>query len=188
MGSLDARRASRRAVEQRGKRLANWRQERVAAAGVGPDDRIVHWIDRRDRRGWPIRRIRLDPPLVSVRLPRSEVRELTAAPGGRPAIAPPGLAERVARSRGHAGGRAEGRAGVAGLRRRRRGQAPPAPLDRLLPPVPETDAIWLGRRAATEIAIDTGLRFLRYQDMVIPDTGPGNSRSTPWDSRRPSRS
>jgi hypothetical protein len=54
-----------------------------------------------------------------------------------------------------------------------KGPGPSAPLDRLLPPAVETEAIWLARRAATEIALDPGLRFLRYQDMVIPDPGPG---------------
>ena len=50
---------------------------------------------------------------------------------------------------------------------------PSAALARLMPPLPEPDAIWLARRASTEIAIDSGLRFMRYQDMVMPDTGPG---------------
>ena len=54
-----------------------------------------------------------------------------------------------------------------------RGQTPPAALDRLLPPTPEPDNAWLARRAATELAVDTGLRFIRFQDTVIPDPGAG---------------
>ncbi len=50
--------------------------------------------------------------------------------------------------------------------------APPS-LDRLLSPVPEPDQLWLARRAATEVAIDSDLRFVRFQDMVVPDTGAG---------------
>ena len=145
----------------------------MASSGVGPDDRIV-----------PMDRSRDEPhgesgdlarsTLVSVRLPRGEVRELTQRPVDRPAIAPPGLAERVTRSRDDAAGRIEGCTRSAGYAPDAAGKTPPAPLDRLLPPVPETEAVWRGRRAATEVAIDPGLRFLRFQDMVIPDAQPGN--------------
>lgn len=38
--------AMHRAAELRLKRLADWRRERSAAAGGGPDDRILQWIDR----------------------------------------------------------------------------------------------------------------------------------------------
>jgi len=53
------------------------------------------------------------------------------------------------------------------------GKSSPASLDRLLPPVPEPDQLWLARRAATELASDSDLRFLRFQDMVVPDAGAG---------------
>ena len=64
---------------------------------------------------------------------------------------------------------------------------PPASLDRLLPLAPEPELRWLGRRAATELAVDPDLRFIRFQDTVFPDPGPG-SRCPTWASRRPSRS
>ena len=48
----------------------------------------------------------------------------------------------------------------------------PSP-DRLLQPFPEADRLWLARRAATELASDSDLRFVRFQDMVVPDTGAG---------------
>ncbi len=52
-------------------------------------------------------------------------------------------------------------------------KTPPPSLDRLVPPTPESDQIWLARRAATELATDSDLRFLRFQDMVMPDSGAG---------------
>jgi hypothetical protein len=49
----------------------------------------------------------------------------------------------------------------------------PAALDRLLPMAPEPEMHWLGRRAATELAVDPDLRFLRFGDTVFPDAGAG---------------
>jgi hypothetical protein len=49
----------------------------------------------------------------------------------------------------------------------------PAAIDRLLPPLPEPEINWLARRTATELAIDPGLRFIRFQDTILPDGGPG---------------
>jgi hypothetical protein len=163
----------RRAAELRGKRLADWRKERVASSGVGPDDRIVSWIDREmNRMANPEDLAR--SALVSVRLPRSEVRELTHRPAAverllrlawlselpNPETMPLDELKGALEARGYAPDTA--------------GKSPPAPLDRLLPPVPETEAVWRGRRAATEVAIDPGLRFVRFQDMVVPDAQPGN--------------
>jgi hypothetical protein len=53
------------------------------------------------------------------------------------------------------------------------GREPPAALDRLLPPAPEPEPTWQARRAATEVAVDPDLRFIRYQDMVMPEGNPG---------------
>ena len=54
-------------------------------------------------------------------------------------------------------------------------QRPPAALDRLLPPATEPELTWLARRAATEIAVDPDLRFIRFQDTVLPDAGGGQA-------------
>jgi hypothetical protein len=165
---------ARRAIEQRRERLASWRRERERSPGVGPDDRIVQWIDREQKR--------LSDPegaartaLVGVRLPRGEVRELNR----QPAIAGRllrlawlgGVRDPEAMTMAELTDAVEARGFAADAA----GRAQPASLDRLLPPMPEPDAIWLARRAATEIAIDSGLRFLRYQDTVLPDMGPGQS-------------
>ena len=52
-------------------------------------------------------------------------------------------------------------------------RTPPASLDRLLPLAAEPEPRWLARRAATELAIDPDLRFIRFQDTVFPDPGAG---------------
>jgi hypothetical protein len=44
-----------------------------------------------------------------------------------------------------------------------------APIDDLLPIMPETDAAWQLRRAATEVALEPGLRFIQYQGLVLPE-------------------
>ena len=53
------------------------------------------------------------------------------------------------------------------------GRSQPVALDGLLPPAPEPEPVWLARRAASELAVDPDLRFLRFQDTVLPDTGTG---------------
>ena len=162
----------RRAVEQRRTRLASWRREREQSPGVGPDDRIRRWIDGEKKR--------LDDPEAAARTALVPVR-LSRRPGSRPARQRrPAAASRVLRLAWASGIREPESMSLAELTDavESRGfivapKAQPASLDRLLPPAPETDAVWLARRAATEIALDTGLRFLRYQDSVLPDMGPG---------------
>jgi hypothetical protein len=49
----------------------------------------------------------------------------------------------------------------------------PAPIDDLLPTPVESDRRWLARRAATEVLNDTGLQFVRFGNLVMPDPGTG---------------
>jgi hypothetical protein len=161
---------SQRALAERRQRLEAWRRER--AASVAQDDRIIQWIDhelaRSPAKGGPQPSI-----LVLVHLPRSEVRTMERQPA---------LAERLLRlawlcnlpepetmtldrlknaleDRGYA---------VDAI-----GKTPPAALDRLLPPAPEPESAWLARRAATELSVDPDLRFIRFQDTVLPEPAPG---------------
>ncbi len=53
------------------------------------------------------------------------------------------------------------------------GTEAPASLESLLPLLPEPDAKWMARRAATEVTVDSGVRFIRFQDTVMADSGPG---------------
>jgi hypothetical protein len=159
----------RQAVADRRKRLEAWRRDR--AGHVEANDRIVEWIDQELARtaGGAIPRSFLIP----VRLPHSEVRGLDRRPAGTerllrlawvcklpdPESMPLDELRDALEARGYAldpGGRSQ-----------------PVALDALLPPAPETEPVWLARRAASELAIDPDLRFLRFQDTVLPDTGTG---------------
>ena len=53
------------------------------------------------------------------------------------------------------------------------GRSQPVALDSLLPPAPEPEPVWLARRAASELAIDPDMKFLRFQDTILPDSGSG---------------
>ena len=55
------------------------------------------------------------------------------------------------------------------------GDGRPVAREDLLPLTAEGDIAWLARRAATELAIDPDLRFLRYQNMVLPDVKGGQA-------------
>ncbi|MFI5458524.1 MAG: hypothetical protein ACHRXM_24085 [Isosphaerales bacterium] len=161
---------TRLAIGQRRKRLEAWRRER--ASSVGPDDRIMQWID------WELARSaapgKPEPSiLLSVRLPRNEVRGMERRPAQAerllrlawlcdlpdPESMPLAELKDALEARGYA---------VDAV-----GKKQPAVLDRLLPPTPEPEPTWLARRAATELAVDPDLRFIRFQDTVIPDAGAG---------------
>jgi hypothetical protein len=47
-------------------------------------------------------------------------------------------------------------------------------VDGLLPLYPESADRWRTRRAATEVALDPGLRFVQFRDFLIPEAGPNN--------------
>ena len=162
--------STRIAIGQRRKRLETWRRER--SPFVGPDDRIVRWIDQElahlSAPGEPEPSV-----LLKVRLPRNEVRELDRRPAQvermlrlgwlcglpEPESMPVDDLKNSLETRGYA----------VDMTARK----PAASVDRLLPLATEPEARWLARRAATELAIDTDLRFLRFQDTVLPDPGAG---------------
>ncbi len=164
--------AVHRAIEQRRTRLEAWKKERQQAQGVGADDRILRWIDRElARLADPTRAAHT--PLVAIRIPRSEIGEVHRGPAGagrRLMLAwQAGLADPESLTAAELADalQARGFAADAGEPDR------PISLEGLLPPAGEPDALWLGRRAATEIAVDDGLRFLRYQGMVMPEAQGG---------------
>jgi hypothetical protein len=159
----------RQAVDQRRKRLQAWRLDRASHAEA--NDRILQWIDRelaRTAGGAQPKSV-----LMSVRLPRSEVRGLDRRPAGTermlrlawlcklpdPETMPTGELKDALEARGYALDAA--------------GRSQPVAVDALLPPAPEPEPVWLARRAASEIAVDPDLRFLRFQDTVLPDSGTG---------------
>ena len=164
--------ATRQALAQRRKRLEAWRRER--APGVGPDDRVIPWIDRELARRGPAGEPE-PSTLLKVRLPRADVRGMDRRPAPLERLLrlawlcklpdPESMSldelKNALESRGYDVDRAA--------------QQQPAALDRLLPPTPEPELTWLARRAATEIAVDSDLRFLRFQDTVMPDAGAGQA-------------
>ena len=50
-----------------------------------------------------------------------------------------------------------------------------AAIDALLPTPIETEARWKARRAATEVAQERNLRFIRYQGILMPEGTPGEA-------------
>jgi hypothetical protein len=158
----------KRAVAQRRDRLAAWRRERGAPPKPAAGDRVSIWIDRE------IARIdageAATSTLMEVRLNRGDVR-----PPGRPARG----ASRLLRLGWLAKLPNPEAMKIDALKDalEARGLDPtapaPAPVDKLLPQAPETDATWLVRRAATEVSFDPGLRFIRYEGVVLPEPEPG---------------
>lgn len=158
--------ARQRARSQRIGRLKAWKRERVPEAGH--EDAIAAWIDAE----WARLAGEKGPDrtrLAVVALDRREVKALTRRP--------PDLA-RLLRLGWRCNFRdteemapADLKAAVEG-----RGFLPAGPdpvrLDDLLPMPVEPEARWLARRAATEVLNEPGLRFVRYQGLVLPEGQP----------------
>jgi hypothetical protein len=164
--------AARIALTQRKERLGAWRQDRVGGAKPADDDRVVKWIDHElGRLSAP--GVAEQSVLLRVRVPREEVAGLGRRPAGSerliglawlcnlpdPESMTPDALKDAVEGRGYVIDPAD--------------KSPPPSIERLLPPAPEPDQLWLARRAATELSVDSDLRFLRFNDMVIPDSGAG---------------
>jgi hypothetical protein len=158
---------SRRAASERRERLTAWRSDR--ANRVPADDRIILWIDQERKRLDDPARFE-QTPLMLVHLARGDVRSVARQPrtnqrllqlgwlcglGEVETMALDDLKDAV-ESRGYAADQDQ-QPSLAGL----------------LPLVPESDLAWLARRAATELAVDRDLRFLRFQGMILPDLPAG---------------
>ena len=162
--------STRLALAQRRKRLELWRRER--APSVGQDDRIIAWIDhalaRLSEPGKP------EPStLLKVRLPRNEVRDLDRRPAPVERLVRLAWLCKLPEPESMLVDDLKASLEARGYAVDVTARTPPASLDRLLPLAPEPELHWLARRAATELAIDPGLRFIRYQDTVFPDPGAG---------------
>jgi hypothetical protein len=161
----------RKAYQVRRERLAAWRRERVKDPGQAGADRLGQWLDqqldRADPAGEP------DPPrapLMVVTLNRAEIKSIVRRPRASARMLRQGwlsgfhdvetmkLADlkEALQGRGFATGTEES-----------------VPLDALLPIQPETELQWLTRRAATEVANDTGVRFIQIQNLLLPEPAPG---------------
>jgi hypothetical protein len=158
-----------RAIAQHRERLAAWRRDRLANPVEG--DRILGWIDGEQTRLADPKR-GTDSPLMVVRLGRLDVKAVAKRTRALNRMLRLGwlsnLPEVEAMPTADLSQALEGRGFAPGLDE-------PVSVDGLLPPQPETDAQWLVRRAATEIANDPGGRLLRYQGMVLPEPAPGEA-------------
>ncbi len=166
--------ATRLALGQRRKRLELWRRER--APGVGPDDRIIAWIDHELARlsapGKPEPSI-----LLKLRLARNEVRGMERRPAPVERLLRLGWLCNLAEPESMAVDDLKTSLEARGYTVDATTRTPPPSLDHLLPLAPEPEPRWLARRAATELAIDPDLRFIRFQDTVFPDPGAGQPLS-----------
>jgi hypothetical protein len=159
----------RQAVQQRRKRLEAWRRDR--SRHVDANDRIVQWIDRELARtaGGAIPR----SALIPVRLPRSEFRGLERRPAGTERLLRLAWVCLLPEPESMPLDELRGALEARGFALDAGGRSQPVALEGLLPPAPESEPVWLARRAASELAVDPDLRFLRFQDTVLPDTGTG---------------
>jgi hypothetical protein len=160
---------SKSAARQRRDRLQAWRGERISNAPA--DDRILVWIDRE--------RKRLDDPsrfarsfLIPVHLSRGDVRSLTREPKTSARLLQLGwlcgIQDVETKKLDSLKDALEGRGFSA--------ESDETPsIAGLLPLTPESELQWLARRAATELAFDSDLRFIRYQDLVLPDAKGGQA-------------
>ena len=145
------------------------------------NDRIVSWIDQELARltaGGAPKAVDLDwRAAPSQRGPR-----IGPTAGGNAAAVAARLALQPSRSRIDAARRAEGRTRVARYSAEaRRGATPPSLTDCCRRLWSQSQSGWPG--AATELAVDPDLRFLRFQDTVMPEPAAGQPRAD-WASRR----
>jgi hypothetical protein len=158
---------AKRARLERRERLVAWRKERAADAAQG--DAIGSWLDSEIGRlaeGAPAE----PPPLMAVRLSRSDVKSSTRRP---PEIG------RLLRLGWQAGFGDVETMPLDDLKQALEGKGfavhstEAVPLEALLPIMPEVEAHWQARRAATEVANEAGLRFIRFQGLVLPEGAGG---------------
>jgi hypothetical protein len=159
----------RRAYQLRRDRLAAWRRERVKEPGEA--DPIGRWLDQVDR---PAEGDQELPPaaLMVVTLNRAEIKNVVRRPKATARMLRQGwlsgFGDVETMKLADLKEALEGRGFAPGT-----GSEEPVALDRLLPILPETESQWLTRRAATEVANDTGLRFIQVQNLLLPEPAPG---------------
>ena len=159
----------KRAKAERMTRLEAWKRDRPNVA----DDPIAPWIDAE------IARLKSDvetPPLMLVTLSRNDVKVMTrrSPEVGRKLR----LAWKVKFDDAETKPVADLASALEG-----RGFAPdgtaPVVIDDLLPVAPEPESRWLARRAATEVAHDKSLRFIRASGLLMPENAAAGGAPDP---------
>lgn len=171
-----------RARGERLQRLESWIADRQAhragpaEPGAAPGDPL---LDTLRREADALRGLGADddlPPLMQVAVPRREVQTLQRRPAATARLLRLGWRARFADVETMTA--ADLKDALHG-RNIATDEAEPVALDDLLPLPIETDARWLARRAATEVSQDRAGRFLRYGDLILPDTGANHAGAAP---------
>jgi hypothetical protein len=157
----------RRARRDRKIRLSDWRHARAGTSAAGGDP-VVAGVDREIRQLSTLR----PPPtvLMTATLARHEVRSVARRPEADARLLRLGW---LAGLGGVETMSVDELKAALQFRGRLRADAP-AWVDALLPLAPEPDDRWRARRAATELAAEPGLRFVRFRQLTLPETGPGS--------------
>lgn len=161
----------RRAVDLRRRRLETWKRDRAAGLALARGDRIGTWIDAELTE---LARPDGPPPslLMLAKVERGEVRSIVRADRASSRLLrlawTSGIADAETTPREELIQALEGR-GIA-----IRADREPS-LDAMLPIESEPEPRWLARRAATEVAHDSGLRFIRHDRLVLPEPAPGEA-------------
>jgi hypothetical protein len=158
----------KRAVAQRRERLSAWRRDRsIPPVLPAAQDRITPWIDRELAR-LKAGDAELPSKLLVVHLSHGDVSRLERRPKADGGLLRQGWL---------LGFRDPESMTVDALKEALSGRgldpsrmASPS-VEALCPPQVEGDPVWLIRRAATEVLCDPGLRFIRYQGILLPDQG-----------------
>lgn len=152
-----------RARSQRLQRLEAWRDQR--AQGVnGGNDPVLRWLDAEIAHLKAIGDDGELPRLMMASVARTQVKGIERRSAEQ---------RRLLRQGWKAGFPDVETMAVGDLRNALEGRNfsadDPAPVNDLLPLPIESSQRWLLRRAATEVSQDTGLRFVRFQGLVLPE-------------------
>ncbi len=162
------RQSARRNQTKRKEHLTAWRRER-SASGDRVNDAILTWIDTeldrlRDADAWK------SAPLMLVKLGKTELKSIQRVPRERSRLLRLAWTSQLPNPE---------TLKLTDLKDALQGRGfdvsskTPIAIDALRPPQLESDATWNLRRAATELSVDSGLRFLRYQGMLLPEPAAG---------------
>lgn len=158
-----------RARTERLKRLRAWRGQRGAG---GENDRLGRWIDSEIALLEKPIETNATPPLMLALISRGEVRSVVRQPPEK---------ARLLRMGWRAGFNDVEEMKLADLQNALEGRGfsltgtNSAPIDDLFPIPTEDETTWLARRAATEVLNEAGARFVRYQGLLLPDSGGANA-------------
>jgi hypothetical protein len=155
----------RKSIRPQQERLTIWRRERLAARPNAKDDPIIAWIDAQlALMNEPSRLVKT--PLLRASIGRGEIRRIDRRPAAATRLLSQAwllkLEDPEDLSLADLRQAIEARGLLADASK-------PVSLDPLLPPIPESEPLWLARKAATEITVDSDLRFIRFENLLLPD-------------------